>query len=124
MILSASGDKTIGLWNAKSGGMLKRIEDNSNPVTCAKFSRLSDVESGKELKILKGHLNTVYDVKYFPDDQTIVSCLCDKTIRLWNVKSGDEIQILEGDSPVLCIDISADGNTIASGSDKSIRIWR
>ncbi|ETO35681.1 WD repeat-containing protein [Reticulomyxa filosa] len=60
-----------------------------------------------EYGILKGHTNAVYDIKYFQDGQTIVSCSNDNdnTIRLWNVELGTSIQILKQNN-CMCLDVS------------------
>jgi WD40 repeat protein len=59
--VSGSYDNTIKLWN---------------------------VETGKEIRTLKGHDNSVRSVNFSPDGKTLVSGSNDKTIKLWNVETG------------------------------------
>ncbi|MEH2386517.1 MAG: AAA-like domain-containing protein, partial [Nostoc sp.] len=55
-IASASGDKTVKLWNRK----------------------------GQLLQTLQGHRDSVNSVAFSPDGQTIASASGDKTVKLWN----------------------------------------
>ncbi|NCS59391.1 MAG: WD40 repeat domain-containing protein, partial [Microcystis aeruginosa G11-04] len=93
-----SDDKTIKLWN---------------------------VETGQEIRTLKGHDNYVYSVNFSPDGKTLVSGSWDNTIKLWNVETGQEIRTLKGhDSVVYSVNFSPDGKTLVSGSaDNTIKLW-
>jgi WD40 repeat protein/serine/threonine protein kinase len=116
-IASGSDDKTIRLW---------------------------DRASLKEIAVLKGHEKEVRSVAFSPDGNTIASGSDDKTTRLWDRASANEIAVLKGyekevlildgalakknavlvhATEVLCVAFSPDGNTIASGSYKTIRLW-
>jgi WD40 repeat protein len=55
-LASGSQDKTIKLW---------------------------DVKTGKERATLKGHTEIVWSVAYSPDGKTLASGSYDKTIKLW-----------------------------------------
>ncbi|MCA2659044.1 MAG: WD40 repeat domain-containing protein [Microcystis sp. M049S2] len=96
--MSGSVDKTIKLWN---------------------------VETGKEIRTLKGHDDLVTSVNFSPDGKTLVSGSWDKTIKLWNVETGQEIRTLKGhDSAVRSVNFSPDGKTLVSGSDdNTIKLW-
>ena len=58
-IASGSYDKTIKLWNVKTG---------------------------KLIYTLKGHRDSVLSVAFSPDGKFIASGSADKTIKLWNVE--------------------------------------
>ncbi|ETN99404.1 WD repeat-containing protein [Reticulomyxa filosa] len=98
-----SPDGQMIFWNVKTGERIKEIK--MDDVISSRFSpdgqyivssslyniiRILDVESRKEVKQLEGHSDVINDVKYFPDDQTILSCSNDKTIRLWDIKLGNQ----------------------------------
>ncbi|TRV43164.1 MAG: WD40 repeat domain-containing protein [Microcystis panniformis Mp_MB_F_20051200_S6D] len=97
-MVSGSLDKTIKLWN---------------------------VETGKEIRTLKGHDSYVWSVNFSPDGKTLVSGSGDNTIKLWNLETGKEIRTLKGhNSRVRSVNFSPNGKTLVSGSwDKTIKLW-
>ncbi len=98
-IVSASDDKTLKMWDAKTG-----IPD---------------------LPKLKGHSAPVFDVAFSPKAQWLVSGSDDNTIKLWNVMDAQNPRVLSGHiAGVDCVTFSADGERIASGSrDKLLKVW-
>ncbi|KAK3615199.1 hypothetical protein LTR56_026748 [Elasticomyces elasticus] len=89
-VASASGDKTVRLW---------------------------DAATGEESQKLEGHDDWVWAVPFSPDGKTVASGSYDKTVRLWDAATGEERQKLEGhDDAVFAAAFSPDGRTVASGS--------
>ena len=97
-LASGSRDKTIKLW---------------------------DITTGKEIRTLRGHSDSVLSVSFSPDGKTLASGSRDKTIKLWDITTGKEIRTLRGHSDsVLSVSFSPDGKTLASGSrDKTVILW-
>jgi WD40 repeat protein len=145
-LASGSWDKTIKLWNVKTGNLLQTLTSHSNDINSVAYSpdgqtlasasndktiKLWNVKTGKLLQTLEGHSNLVNSVAYSPDGQTLASGSVDSTIKLWNVKTGNLLQTLEGHSylggysySVLSVAYSPDGQTLASGSeDDTIKLW-
>ncbi|GCL41668.1 protein kinase domain-containing protein [Dolichospermum planctonicum] len=138
--LASADDKTIKLWNVKTGKLLQTLKDHSNQVWSVAYSpdgqtvasgsrdntiKLWDVNTGKLLQTLEGHSEGVTSVAYSPDSQTLASASGDKTIKLWDVNTGNLLQTLEGHSNwVWSVAYGPDGQTLASGSfDKTIKLW-
>jgi WD40 repeat protein len=69
LIASGSKDKTIKLW---------------------------DVKTGEEIRTLKGHSSWVNSVTFSPDGRLIASGSEDKTIKLWDVKTGERDKDIKG----------------------------
>merc|ERR1711970_694710 len=103
MILSASRDKTVMVWQ------LTREEGNY----------------GYPKKALRGHGHFVEDVVISSDGQFALSGSWDGTLRLWDLNTGLTTRRFVGhDKDVLSVAFSADNRQIVSGSrDKTIKLW-
>ena len=92
-----------------------------------KTIRVWDAESGKVLKVLKGHSGAVLDVAWSNCSSRLASAGADEVIRIWNVATGYEIAVLQGHSNwVRCLSFSnpAQQSQIVSGSDSGeLKIW-
>jgi WD40 repeat protein len=97
-ILSASGDKTLRLWDASTGSATMIFDGHTGAVTCAALSS---------------------------DAKMIASGSQDKTIRLWNASTGSLLKVLKDPAMVVeAVQFSRDGNYVAASSqDRFIRIW-
>jgi WD40 repeat protein len=139
-LASASADKTIKLWDAKTGQELKTFKGHNDTVHSVVFSpdgktlasasadktiKLWDAKTGQELKTFKGHEGKVWSVTFSPDGKTLASASADKTIKLWSVATGQEIKTLtKHTDPVYSVVFSPDGKTLASASaDNTIKLW-
>ncbi|MBN9125394.1 MAG: hypothetical protein BGO99_13630 [Nitrosospira sp. 56-18] len=145
-IISASGDKTLRLWDAKTGqligGPLRGHEDLVLSVAFSPDgSRIISGSLDKTLRLwdgnfgtagqpigvpLRGHESWVYSVAFSSDGNRIVSGSHDKTLRFWDARSGESIgEPLRGhEDGVWSVAFSPDGSSIVSGSvDKTLRLW-
>ncbi len=88
-LLSAGQDKTINLWDARSG----------------------------ELKTtLRGHENEVSWITFAPDGKTVVTAGDDGAIKLWDAVAGrEDRQFAHVHCPVTALAFSPDGKTLAAG---------
>ena len=99
IIASASFDKSIKLWDGRTG---------------------------KYLASLRGHVAAVYQIAWSADSRLLVSGSSDSTLKVWDVKAQKLVTDLPGHADeVNAVDWSPDGQRVASGGkDKCLRIWR
>ncbi|XP_039613049.1 notchless protein homolog 1 [Polypterus senegalus] len=99
LIASASFDKSIKIWDGKTG---------------------------KYLASLRGHVSAVYQVSWSADSRLLVSGSSDSTLKVWDIKMQKLMVDLPGHADeVFAVDWSPDGQRVASGGkDKCLRIWR
>ncbi|GKT90430.1 LOW QUALITY PROTEIN: guanine nucleotide-binding protein subunit beta-like protein [Colletotrichum tofieldiae] len=103
MLLSASRDKTLIIWN------LTRDES----------------QYGYPKRSLKGHSHIVSDCVISSDGAYALSASWDKTLRLWELATGTTTRRFVGHTnDVLSVSFSADNRQIVSGSrDRTIKLW-
>jgi guanine nucleotide-binding protein subunit beta-2-like 1 protein len=103
IILSASRDRTIIVWN------LTR----------------DDTNYGVPKRALRGHSHFVSDVVISSDGQFALSGSWDHTLRLWEIATGQCTRRFVGHTgDVLSVAFSADNRQIVSASrDKTIKLW-
>ncbi|KAF7244504.1 hypothetical protein EYD10_09484, partial [Varanus komodoensis] len=97
IIASASFDKSIKLWDGKTG---------------------------KFLASLRGHVSAVYQIAWSADSRLLVSGSSDSTLKVWDAKTRKLAIDLPGHADeVFAVDWSPDGQRVASGGkDKCLRM--
>eukprot|EP01036_Dinobryon_divergens_P023890 gene23890-32285_t len=103
MILTASRDKTIIVWN------LQKEESNY----------------GYARRALRGHNHFVSDIVISSDGQFALSGSWDATLRLWEINTGKCTRRFVGHTKdVLSVAFSSDNRQIVSGSrDRTVKLW-
>ena len=91
-----------------------------------KTIKLWEVKTGKEIRTLQGHDSAVWSVSFSPDGQTVVSGHRDRTITLWNRETGKEILTFTGhDFPFTERQFQPRRPDwwLLAGQDKIIKFW-
>lgn len=140
LLISASSDRTIRLWNAPEGRVLHILRGHSEDVYTVACSpdgrmlatgsgdrtvRLWRIADGAALAVLRGHSGNVYGVTWSPDGQALASVGDDQAIHLWRVAEQCQWSALYGHiGCVYSVGWNPDGRYIVSGSaDQTVRLW-
>lgn len=145
-LASGSQDRTVSLWNLKTGKQTFTFFGQAGEVHAVAISPDGQmlVAGGSDNKITSWQLKTktlfrtfsyltspyshsgfVSSLAFSRDRKILASASGDKTIRLWGGYRGEIKRTLNGHSDtVWSVAISPDGQTLVSGSaDKTIRLW-
>jgi len=92
-----------------------------------KTVRVWDARSGEELECLRGHEGWVGSVAVSPDGRRVVSgpggFSDDNAVRVWDLESGEELACLGGhDGSVNSVALSPDGRRLILGSH-DVKVW-
>jgi len=87
---------------------------------------LWDPATGALLATCRGHTSKVLSTTFNPDGSRLVTTAADGTVRQWDARTGEEIEPpYERHSSGPCSAVySPDGQWIASGGGRMIRVWR
>ncbi|MBX9637654.1 MAG: caspase family protein [Nitrosomonas sp.] len=147
MLISASDDKTVRVWDLASGKTIRILRGQIGPgdegkIYAAALSpdnrwlalggwfnddsiRLIDLLSGQVVRLLQDHRNVILSLAFSADGRRLVSGSFDNTARIWDVTSGANLQTLSGHrDPIYAVAFSPDGRFAVTGSfDHSLKLW-
>jgi WD40 repeat protein len=110
--------------------MIRAVDVSSDAGRLASVShdgtlKIWNLDSGLELRTIRGHQGRITGLSWSPDGRRLVSGAEDKLIKIWDADTGREIRTLSGHTDwVGSTRYSPDGRRIVSGADdKLIKIW-
>ncbi|MEV4130168.1 NB-ARC domain-containing protein [Nocardia sp. NPDC049707] len=139
-IVSGSRDKTVRIWDLKSGQLKRVIEDHEQEVKSLALTadgqrvvsgsfdgavRVWNLASGRLEHTLQGHSGYIYAVAVTADSQRIIVGSGDQNVQVWNLASKRLECTLQGhNNHVNAVAVSADGRYVVSGGfDRTVRVW-
>jgi WD40 repeat protein len=150
VVLSASGDKTLRLWEIHRGTMIRMLTGHADPVTACALSqrahrvggktvrlvasgdsrqliRLWDADSGQAVANLKGHGRGITGCAFSPVDELLASTSLDGTAAFWSLENGGIVKAIDcateagASYPTTCA-FSPDGRLLLIGQSDG-RLW-
>jgi WD40 repeat protein len=138
LILSASSDRTLKLWETATGRLVRTFEGHEAQVTAAAFSSdgmtavsggedksvlLWEILTGKILKKFEGSENGISSVCYSPDGKEIAASE-GYNIRIWNINTGELIRTVTGHTSTISkISFSQNGRYLLSAAHRELKLW-
>lgn len=132
-------DSSVTRWNMASmkpmqtyrqKAMVSGLALSANGRTMATASvdnliKLWDVESGQELRTLRGHTNEPTRLALSADGGILVSASAENTIKVWDSRAGHETNVLHHQSLLLNMAVSRDGKLLATSEPNfhTISVW-
>ena len=108
-----SADKEV-----HNDGNILKISPDGKSFAVARLSSgeidIWDIETGKLIETLKGHINEVNSMAYSPDGKFLYSASDDRTIKIWDVKKAKEMLTMVSFSDGEWVAIRPDGYFNAS----------
>jgi WD40 repeat protein len=105
LIATASGDRTIRIWNLRKGLCIRTIHAHGRGIACVNIAgdlvvtgssdhviKIFNIANGLEVRTLRGHNGLVRTIQ--TDNTKIISGSYDQSIRIWDLKTGKMLQEL------------------------------
>lgn len=135
---SRSGD--ISLWDLASGKITSRFDERHlDTVLCLDFSpdgkyiasggadkavRITDLSTGKMIKVFEGHTHHVLGVSWRSDGRLLASAGADNVVKVWDWTIGDRRKSVDGwDKEVTAVHYLGSSDSIATtAGDGKVRL--
>jgi hypothetical protein len=139
-LASGSQDKTVKVWDARTGREERTLLGHAARVGCVTFSPdgrllasagrdqrvvIWETSSGRQVLAWQAHDRSVLSVTFSADGARVATGGEDRTVKVWDAVTGREQLVLRGPSHfVTSVSFAADGRLLAAGSaDNTIHVW-
>ncbi|CAH1230770.1 PAFAH1B1 [Branchiostoma lanceolatum] len=140
VMVSASEDATIKIWDYETGDFERTLKGHTDAVQDVSFDhtgkllascsadmtiKLWDFQTFENIKTMHGHDHNVSSVHFMPNGDFLISASRDKTIKMWELATGYCVKTFTGHREwVRTVRVNQDGSLLASCSnDQTVRVW-
>lgn len=140
---SASTDRTVRLWDLRTGKQLQKLEGHSSNVLQVDFAQqrpllasaegmslqpriyIWNLKKGEIIHTLDGqHRSNITSLFFYDRDQRLLSTDNNGNIHIWNPETGNLIQKINSKHGILTSTIIPDRNLLITGNNNGkINIW-
>ncbi|MCA9915189.1 MAG: hypothetical protein KC496_17665, partial [Anaerolineae bacterium] len=138
--VSASGDRTLKVWNLVTGAEERCLIGHSDSVSAVAVTpdgrwavsasmdgtlNVWNLETGEVKQTMIGHFSPVWAVAVAPTRRQAVSADRDGMLIVWNLDTGMVERMMSGHSDdVLAVVVTPDGKRVVSASsDQTLKVW-
>ncbi|KAG2337662.1 hypothetical protein BDR05DRAFT_1063130 [Suillus weaverae] len=139
-MVTGSYDKTLRLWDLKTGVVLKKMEGHSNGVSILAVSQDGQLiasgdwdgeviiwhgETGEHLtQLIKARSDLITSLDFSPDGSVLATGHSVRMMKLWNTKTWEQQRnLIECGSDVRCVRYSPSGELLAIATERKIQIY-
>jgi WD40 repeat protein/tRNA A-37 threonylcarbamoyl transferase component Bud32 len=139
-LASASYDKTVRVWKAAGGSLLRIYRGHTDRVNALVWSpngqyiasasndctvQIWDALTGKLFSVYRGHTRQVTALAWSPDNTYLASGDQEKHVQVWQVTAQTPIAVQKNHTArINALGWSPDGRRLASASDdKTVQVW-
>jgi autophagy-related protein 16 len=140
ILCTAHNDKTVKLWNARSGNIISTLYGSADAVVSVALSsnqqmvagastdnvcRIWTVGNGRVRHTLTGHNKKIYATDFTSDCKHVITGSHDRTIKIWEMQYGTcEKTLLKCKSSVNDLEVCPNTPVFCSGHfDACARLW-
>lgn len=139
LLASGCSDKTVKIWNASTGSLIRTISVGGSDVISVSLSpdgryvasgdfgqqvNVYDVNSGSLVRTLYGHTGTIWGIKFSPDGRYLVSGDANGNIKVWSTSSWTLEKTAFQSGWITHFAFTTDGQKMVSTSyGNTVKVW-